>query len=215
MSPEPRGLYRLGGISFVASGVLFFARYLLDLAVGGPPASGSEILAWAASGAVPLGLANEVLFFAAMLLVPAVIALYHSLAGTDVAKAAVGCGIIAVVIPVLAVLDIVHGRLVYPVYSMHTDSPAVAAFVITVFYGGLHAVALLLGVATIVLSLAMRRGGYGTNVAYLGIATGAFDIVGSYPWLIGHALGFVSQVLFAAWFVAVGAKLYRMRSPAV
>ena len=46
-----------------------------------------------------------------MALVPAVIALYRSLAGTDIVKAVTGCGIIAAVIPVIVVLLIVHGRL--------------------------------------------------------------------------------------------------------
>jgi hypothetical protein len=68
-----------------------------------------------------------------------------------------------------------------------------------------------LGIATIVLSLAMIRGVYGRNIAYLGIATGLFDIIGAYPWIIGSVLVLISQLLFAAWFIAVGSKLYRLR----
>ena len=51
--------------------------------------------------------------------VPAVIALYHSLASVDKVKAATGCGMFAVVIPVIAVLLIVHGRLVYRCVRYH------------------------------------------------------------------------------------------------
>jgi hypothetical protein len=186
-------------------------KYLLDLIVGPPPSSGTEILAWKASGVLPLEITSEVLFFAALFLVPAVIALYYSLASLDRTKAAVGCGIIAVVIPIIFVLDIVHGRLMYPVYDIQINTPAVAEFVVAVYYGGLHAIGILLGIATIVLSLAMKRGVYGKNIAYLGIATGVFDIIGSDPWIIGPILIMVSQILFAAWFLAVGWKLYRMR----
>ncbi len=109
-------------------------------------------------------------------------------------------------------LVIVHGRLIYPVYDIRVNTPAVAELVVAVYYGGLHAIGELLGIATIVLSLAMRRGVYGRNIAYLGIATGVFDIIGAYPYIIGPILIMVSQLLFAVWFVAVGWKLYIMRS---
>lgn len=57
------------------------------------------------------------------------------------------------------------------------------------------------------LSLAMKRGVYGRNIAYLGIAAGVFDIIGAYPETIGPILILVSQILFAAWFIAVGKAL--------
>jgi hypothetical protein len=211
MSDGFHGLYKIGGISFIISGILFFLAYLLGLMAGPPPSGGVEILAWRASGKLPLALTSEILFFAAVFMVPAVFALYHSLASIDRTKAAVGCGIIAVVIPVIFVLLIFHGRLVYPVYDMRVSTPAIAEFVVTVYYGGLHAIGLLLGGATIVVSLAMRRGVYGRNIAYLGIATGVFEIIDAYPWIIGPILELVSQILFVAWFLLVGWKLYRMR----
>jgi len=212
MSHDLKALYKVGGISFIVSGILFLLRYALDLMAGPPPSSGMEILAWVASGKVVLSLANEVLFFAAVALVPGVVALYQSLAGIDRVKTVIGCGIIAVVIPVIAMLDIIHGRLVYPVYDIRMTAPAVAELVVATFYGGLHAVGLLFGGATIVLSLAMKRGAYGANIAYLGFATGVFDIIGAYPYAIGPSLGLISQVVFAAWFAAVGWKLYKRAS---
>lgn len=211
MSHELKGIYTFGGISFIISGILFLVKYLLDLMVGPPPSSGAEILAWRASGELPLAFTSEVLFFAGVFLVPGVIALYYSLASLDRSKAVLGCGIIAVVIPIIFVLVIVHGRLIYPVYNIRVNTPAVAELVVAVYYGGLHAIGLLLGGATIVVSLAMKRGVYGRNIAYLGIATGVFDIIGAYPDTIGPILIMVSQILFAAWFLAVGWKLYRMR----
>lgn len=211
MSQELKGLYKTGGISFIISGILFFVVYLLGLMAGPPPSGGAEILAWRTSGYLPLALTSEILFFAAVLLIPAVIALYYSLAGTDRTKAAVGCGIMAAAIPILFLLLVFQGRLIYPVYDMSVDTPAIAEFVVIVYYGGLHAVGLLLGGATIVVSLAMKRGIYGRNIAYLGIATGVFDIIGTYPWILGPVLGLVSQLLFAAWFLAVGLKLYRIQ----
>jgi hypothetical protein len=107
---------------------------------------------------------------------------------------------------VTAVLDIVHGQLVYPVWEIQI-SPTVAELVVAVYYGGLHAVVLLFGLATIVLSVAMKRGGYGNGIAYLGIATGLGDFVGSYPWAIGPIALLVSGAVRS--LLAVGAKLAR------
>jgi hypothetical protein len=40
----------------------------------------------------------------------------------------------------MAVILIVHGRLVYPIYGMRVDTPEAAALVVMIFYGGLHAI---------------------------------------------------------------------------
>ena len=139
-------------------------------------------------------------------------AVYQSLVDVDRTRAATGCGIIAATLPVIAVMLIVHGRLVYPIYGMRVDTPEAAALVITVFYRGLHAIYLLLAAATIILSLAMKRGVYAKWIAYFGFVTAALDIIGSYPWAIGPTLRLVCELSFAGWFVAVGSELLRMRA---
>ena len=140
--------------------------------------------------------------------------MYQSLVDVDKTKAATGCGIIAATIPVMVVMLIVHGRLVYPIYGVRIDTPEAAALMVMVFYGGLHAIYLLLAVATIVLSLAMKRGAYAKWIAYFGAATAALDVIGSYPWAIGPVLTLVCELSFAGWFVAVGSQLLRMRGSA-
>jgi hypothetical protein len=203
--------YRLGGISFIVVGILFLTKYAVELSVGPPPSDGAEILAWVAANELLLALGNEILFFAAAFLIPAVITLYWSLAGVDRTTAATGSGVFAAVIPTIFVLLIVQGRLVYPIYGLHVDTPAVAELVVAVYYGGLHAVALLFGLGTIVLSVAMRRGVFGRNVALLGVAACVFDVLSSYPETVGPLVILVSQALFAGWCLAVGSKLFGVR----
>jgi hypothetical protein len=192
--------------------MLFVLLAFLDFQAGPPPSNGAEILLWRDSRTLVLDFVSEILFFATVLLVPGTIALYQSLVGVDRTKAATGCGIIAATIPVIAVMLIVHGRLVYPIYGMRVDTPEAAALVVMVFYGGLHAIYLLLAVATIALSLAMKRGAYAKWIAYLGFGTAALDIIGSYPWAIGSVLTLVCELVFAGWFVAVGSELFRTRA---
>jgi hypothetical protein len=195
MTPEMKSLYRFGAISFIGSGSLFLIKSVLEWMIGPTPSNGSEILVWAASAKLLLAMTSEVFFFAVMFLVPAVIALYASLAPTHRVHAIVGCGILGVTIPVLSVLAIVHGRLMYPVYDIQAHTPDIAEFVVAMYYGGLHSVAVLFAVATFVLSLAMWRA-YGRNIAYLGFATAALDVVGSYPWATGSLVWLVSGIFF-------------------
>jgi hypothetical protein len=214
MARELTRPYTFGGGALVASGILFVVLAFLDFRAGPPPSNGTEILLWRDSQALVLDFVSELLFFATILLVPGTVAVYQSLVDVDKTRAATGCGIIAATIPVMAVMLIVHGRLVYPIYGMRIDTPEAAALVVMVFYGGLHAIYLLLAVATIVLSVAMTRGAYAKWIAYVGFATAALDIIGSYPWAIGPVLTLVCELSFGGWFVAVGSQLFKMRSAA-
>lgn len=100
MSDRFDALFKTGGICFIISSILFLLKYLLDVLAGPPPSTGEKILVWVASEKLALSLVPEVLFFAGALLVPGVVALYYSLAKTDTNKAAFGCGMIALTIPV-------------------------------------------------------------------------------------------------------------------
>ena len=204
--------YKFGGVALVASGVLFVLLAFLDFRAGPPPSNGAEILVWRDSQALTLDFVSEFLFFATVLLIPGTIAVYQSLLDVDRTKAATGCGIIAATIPVIAVMLIVHGRLVYPIYGLRVDTPEAAALVVMVFYGGLHAIYLLLAIATILLGLAMKRGAYAKWIAYFGFAAAALDIIGSYPWAIGPDLTLVCELVLGGWFVAVGSELLRIRA---
>jgi hypothetical protein len=204
---------KLGTGSFAASAAFFLAKAILDLVIGPLPSSGAEILAWAASHQVLLAAANEAFFLGAMLLVPATIALRARFDRCDTA-AAVGCALVAVTVPICAVLAIVHGRLVYPVYGLRTHTPEVAELVAALYFGGMHAVALVFAVATVALSLAMRRGARKGWVACLEYASAALDVVGAYPDAIGPAAKFVVDVVFVAWLLTMSMSLLRARSSA-
>jgi len=201
------GLQRLGGISFFAGGALFLARSILEFLAGPPPSSGAEILVWMASRQSLLAANVEISFFAAMCLIPAVIALYDRLASTHGPSAAVGCGSIAVTIPIFLLLVILQGRLVFPVFELRVHTVDIAELAVALYYGGLHAIAIVLAIATLVLSLAMRRATYGRAGAGLGLATAALDLLGAYPESIGPVLTLVGGVAFAAWFGLVGLAL--------
>src|SRR5262245_44023304 len=101
---ERSGLFRIGGAAFIAVGVLFLAKYLFELSGGQPPQDGAGVLSWRSASQLQIEMANELLFIAAISLVPAVIALFRALDGAHHITAATGCAIMAVLIPILAML---------------------------------------------------------------------------------------------------------------
>lgn len=211
MPSEPGRLFRFGGAAFIASGVLFLIHALLNFSTGSPPSTGEEILAWVAANKLALSLISEVLFFASVSLVPAVAALYVSLSGLARRGLVVtGCGVLAVVVPIISVLLIVHGRLVYPVFGLRITDPAVAELVVALFFGGMHAVDLLMAGATLSLSLAMRRSAFGTVTATLGFAAAAGDVAASYAYLLTPAVLVACRLPSIAWLIALGGGLLRV-----
>jgi hypothetical protein len=160
---------------------------------------------------------SELLFFEAAVLIPGTAALYHSLATRGKATTLAGCGMLAIAISVMAFTAVVHGRLAYPVHGIRVRTPDVAAFVVALYYGGLHAISLLLGLAIVLLCLAMQGGGHGSGhgkrIAYFGFVAGPAAMVGGYPYAIGPIGTLLCQAVVAAWFIAVGATLDRLRRP--
>lgn len=197
---------RFGAITLIISGILFFAQYLFVLPMPSPPPADVDLTAWLLEWKFNIAMADELFFFATLLLIPSTAGLYQVLVKVDKIKTLLGCGLLAVAIPVNLLLDIVLGRLAYPVYGIEL-SPDIYRLVLSIYYGGMHLVAILLSMATILLCLVIRRSVIGKPTANLGFATGILDLVGAYPWLIGTAMVFVSQLFFSAWFVILGMRM--------
>ncbi|KGE19389.1 hypothetical protein [Paenibacillus wynnii] len=204
------GVIKFGGITLILSGILFFAQYLFVLPMPSPPLSDAELMIWLREWKFNIAMADELLFFATLLLIPSIVALYQILVKVDIVKTWLGCSLLAVVIPINIFLDIILGRLVYPVYDIEL-SLDIYKLVLSVYYGGMHLVAIVFSAATIILCLVIRKSVIGKPVAYLGFMVGILDLIGAYPWLIGTAMVFVSQLLFAAWFVMLGLSMIRSR----
>jgi len=204
-------LFKVGGISLVLSGVLFLIKIVAELVAGPPPTTGAEILAWAARGRIPLAIVSEALFIAGMLLVPGAVALHASIANREGPRAGVGVGLLVVRLPVLFVTLVIHGRLVYDVYGLRVRDPTAGELTVALYAGGMHVVFLMLAIATLVLSLAMKAT-YGRIIVGLGMVTTVLDVAAAYPWALGAPLLALCQVAFTAWLVAVGAKLWQLGS---
>jgi hypothetical protein len=197
----------LGGIAFLLCGVLYLTKAVLDFQVGDPPSTGTAILVWRSSHEVGLAWTDEVLFAATVLLIPGVIALYRALDGANRAWVGFGCGTMAATIPTLFAVLVVHGRLAFPVYEITVDDPVTAKLLVSLYYGGMHAVSLLLAGACIVLGLAMRGRMFGPAVGMVGVAAGIAQLAVAYPWLVAPGIILILQAVLAAWLLLTGWKL--------
>lgn len=202
------GVIKFGGITLIISGILFFAQYLFVLPMPRPPLADADLMTWLGEWKTNIAMADELLFFATLLLIPSIVALYRILEKVDKVKTLLGCGLLAVVIPMNIFLVIILGRLVYPVYNLEL-SPDIYKLVLSMYYGGMHCVAIILSIATIILCLVIRKSVIGKPAAILGLVTGIMDLIGAFPWLLGTGVIFASQLLFSAWFVYLGVRMLR------
>lgn len=204
---------RFSGLAFLVSAVLFAAQVGFSLPLLKPPVADAEWMPWLQEWRFSISMADELLFFAPLSLIPGIAGLYWVLRQVDQNKALLGCGIWAVSIPVYLVIAILLGRLVYPVYGIELSLESYK-LLFSLYSGGMHLIALLLGTAAIVLGFAIRKSQLGPSVAYLGWLTGVLAIVGSYPWLIGAGTTVAVQLLFSAWLALLGVRLLGVRGDA-
>lgn len=204
---------RFSGVAFLVSAVLFAAQVGFSLPLLKPPVVDAEWMPWLQEWRFSISMADELLFFAPLSLIPGIVGLYRVLRKEDPNKAVLGCGIWAVSIPVYLVIAILLGRLVYPVYGIELSLESYK-LLFSLYSGGMHLIALLLGAAAIVLGFAIRKSQLGPSVAYLGWLTGMLAVVGSYPWLIGSGATVAVQLLFSAWLARLGIRLLRIRGDA-
>jgi hypothetical protein len=73
---------------------------------------------WMDKWKVNSSMVDKLMFFATILLIPSIVALYQLLIHIEKIKTFFGCGLLLVYIPVNLVVAIILGRLVYPVYQI-------------------------------------------------------------------------------------------------
>jgi hypothetical protein len=196
----------IGGITWIISGILFLVQNLFLLPLQGPPALEADLLVWLEKWKFNISMADEVLLFAALFLIPAIFSLYQFLVRTDKVKAIMVCGLLASSIPIFIFLDIILGRLVYPVYNLELSAD-IYKLVLSIYYGGMHLVAIVFSIATLLLSIAIRKSEHGKAIVYFGFVVAVADLISAFPWITGSAIAFACQLLFSAWFVLLGVRI--------
>ena len=198
------------GITFpIVSGTLFLIMYmLLEIAPYDQLVYGS-LTEWIASKKIFVAFSNEILVFAALFIVPAIIGVYNDLKKYDKAKVGILCLLIFSFIPVFVVVDMIQGRLVYPIGNLqHTNE------IDNMFYeivkGGFHMIYLLFCVCSIlfmVIDFKIRRK---KSSIVISVVIAISNIIGSYPWMLSTEIRIITEILFSIWFIYLGSCIYKI-----
>jgi hypothetical protein len=196
-------IQKFGGGTFIAAGILLLAANLLVILTPTPPTTQGDFMQWITTNRLHIALANELLFFATAFLVPSFIALGKLLGMWRNVSAFAGLSIVALALPLLAMLNVVEGRLVYPISGLvlSVDSLKLA---FSLFFGGLHAVMLMFGAALIFLGFALRGTAFNKSMVPYSFVVGLLQIAGAYPWLTPIALNVLVFASFSLWMVLIG-----------
>jgi hypothetical protein len=200
-----------GGWALIIGGVLLFGAQFLIALLPAPPAAPSGLARWVQEYAFPLSMSDELLFFAIVCLTPGVVVLFRTTRFRRPVSSLLGCSSLLLAMTLLGVLVVVGGRLVYPVFGISLLDDVIA-LVVSLFFGGLHAVLLFMGVGLIAASFALRQENAWRRLPIASIGAGALQVLGSYPWLTPAWVNVTTAAALFAWMLAAGWWLRSARS---
>ena len=195
-----------GGWAFIVGGFLLYGAQLTVLLLPPPPPEPADVAPWVLEHTTQLAISNELLFFAVVCLMPAVIVLYRQLESKRAFSALIGCTSMMMGLVILSTLVLVGGRLVYPVFGIALSADIIALLV-SLFFGGLHSVLLLFGLALIVLASALGQSASGRWMQTATYGAGGLQILGSYPWLTPSWWNVTAATALVTWTFVVGVVL--------
>ena len=194
-----------GGSTLIVGGVALASAEFL-IAVVSRPVAGGSITAWIHAAATPLAVADELLFVALVCLVLGGLVLWQAVRARHPISALVMVTSLLLAMAVVMVLVLVVGRLVYPVYDIAIGD-AGNALLVSLMFGGLHAVSLLLGISLLAATAALRGSGAPWWLVIVAMVTAVAQWVGAFPWLTPDWVNGTVPVLLGAWMLAAGVWL--------
>jgi hypothetical protein len=205
-----RRIQKFGGGTFIAAGIILLAANLLVDLLPTPPTRPGDFLQWITANELRIAFANELLFFATILLVPSFVVLGKLLGTRRKVSAFAGLSIVALALPLLAMLVVVQGRLVYPVSGLNLSVDSLK-LTFSIFYGGLHTVLLMFGAALLLLGFALRGTVFNQSMVPISYITGLLQIAGAFPWLTPVALNVCVSLSLSLWMVLIGIFILRTK----
>jgi hypothetical protein len=200
-----------GGWALIIGGVLLFGAQFLIALLPAPPAAPSGLARWVDEYAFPLKMSDELLFFAIVCLAPGVVVLFRTTWLRRPVSSLLGGSSLLLAMTLLGVLVVVGGQLVYPVFGILLSDDAIV-LVVSLFYGGLHAVLLFMGVGLIAAGLALRQENAGRRLPIASFGAGVLQVLGSYPWVTPAWVNVTTAAALLAWMLATGWWLRSARS---
>lgn len=197
----------VGGWVLVAGALLLSASLLLIALLPDPPRAVQALGPWVESNSLELAVSNELMFFAVVCLVPAIVVLGRAIRRFSGFSRLVGCGALLIDCALLLVTIAVQGRLVYPVFGIPLGAET-TALVVSLLYGMIHNVFLLLATGIVALGFALRGSG-SAWLAPVSWVVGLVQAAGAFPWLTPNWVNVAIAVVLFGWTLVIGVWLVR------
>lgn len=212
---SPRGIFRAGAISSVLVAIFIIVALVSGLLAGPPQQDIAQALVRIDANKllITLGLGAGIMI--ALFLIPVIPALYLALREiqhtyTLLASVIAGVGVVTSLLSSSTQYALVRLSDSYAAASGADRTAIVAAS--NAMRGSsnvsLTETGILLGVATILISLAMLRGVFSKWVGWVGVVAGILSLLSLVPPL--SILFLAANVVYIIWFVGIGARLYRL-----
>ena len=222
-----KGVFKAGGISIILAAIILILFPVVDFLAPSPPPEHTledDLLLMSRPDARPffiafgtmIMLANFFEFLAAPALYLALRNVHHtySVLGSVILAAKGLIHLVSTGVASLMMLSL-SGSHVASSGEARTAILATAEAVAAARNGfDIVAAGFLIGVATIIISLAMLKGVFPRWIGWIGILTGTIAVVlpfaGLYPSPLLFPIFVIRTPLFIIWFISVGIKLYRL-----
>jgi hypothetical protein len=219
MSGDPswKGVYRVGGLSLFAAGLVLFLFFLALLVSQTSPTLTPEMVL---DNPVPPVSLYALAAFGELLLMPGVLGLYYALQNVKKAPMlmATALGLVAVIAFLLSRSQIIALLPISGSYQASTSEPMRAAYLVSAEHaielGNVFAemALMFLAVSSIIIGWVMLQGVIGKRVSCLVITAGTLTLLGTMGVLLEPLtiLTVFGLILGAVWQIIVGVKLYKL-----
>jgi hypothetical protein len=219
MSGDPswKGVYRVGGLSLFAAGLVLFLFFLALLVSQTSPTLTPEMVL---DNPVPPVSLYALAAFGELLLMPGVLGLYYALQNVKKAPMlmATALGLVAVIAFLLSRSQIIALLPISGSYQASTSEPMRAAYLVSAEHaielGNVFAEMALMFLAgsSIIIGWVMLQGVIGKRVSCLVITAGTLTLLGTMGVLLEPLtiLTVFGLILGAVWQIIVGVKLYKL-----
>jgi len=190
--------------SFLMASILLLIYYILSYFVPSPPPEISLLKSWIQEWKTLIQIADEILIFGVLALIPSILVLTPPWKQRQSRLSLFASALFLVVLlPLFVLLDLLLGRLVYPVnsYPMTEDT---IVFLLSLIVGTNHMISLVLALAIFFYSVSLRKQKGGNLLLGFGIFVSCLQIFASFPWLLSAEFLLFCQLGFPIWFLWVG-----------
>ncbi|MCG6152223.1 hypothetical protein [Leptospira bandrabouensis] len=213
MSNQTNNLLNRNRIPFFICSLLFFSYYLTMYLVPPPPNETNLLQKWILDWKLYLQIADEILIFAVLALIPSIYQLANPWRKEESTTALFASGLVFfLVVPMFVLVDLLIGRLVYPVNSYPLSEDTIV-FLLSMQVGTMHMISLVLALAILLYSISYRnKNKNGSLILVFGVLTFGFQMIASYSWLISPGVLLFCQLSFPIWILFVGISFVKVDS---